>query len=185
MGLDVFQDVKEQADPEGILDALLGPRDRSRKWRCPFHEDKTPSFSARDGGLVCFGCAWRGDVFRFVGELEGLSPLEAVRRVADLSGLVLPEGPPPGGWPSKLSLQVDRLRWESERLKVAIEREGRLAIAAGWRRAFELGRARHEEEAFEVVAQVAAIERDQAAAEAEQRGQCGHGSGREAPCQVE
>ena len=49
MALDVFESVKAQADPVQILDALLGPRDRSKKWNCPFHPDKTPSLSEHGG----------------------------------------------------------------------------------------------------------------------------------------
>jgi DNA primase len=58
---------------------------------CPFHDEKTPSFSVRpDKGLYyCFGCQAGGDLFSFVMRLEGLEFPAAVRRVAELSGVAL------------------------------------------------------------------------------------------------
>lgn len=43
-------------------------------WQCPFHQDKTPSFSITPdgGGFICFGCGEKGDVFDFIGKIEGL-----------------------------------------------------------------------------------------------------------------
>jgi len=61
--------------------------------RCPFHEEKTPSFSvnASKGFYKCFGCGKGGNVFTFLMELEGLNFPDAVREVAEKSGVSLPE----------------------------------------------------------------------------------------------
>ncbi len=60
---------------------------------CPFHSEKTPSFSvnANKGFYKCFGCGKGGNVFTFVMELEGINFPEAVRSVAEKSGIPLPE----------------------------------------------------------------------------------------------
>ncbi|PKO58035.1 MAG: hypothetical protein CVU24_17910, partial [Betaproteobacteria bacterium HGW-Betaproteobacteria-18] len=57
--------------------------------RCPFHEDKTPSLSVNAGkGLFhCFGCGEKGDVFALVEKVKGIGFQEAVRYLADLSGV--------------------------------------------------------------------------------------------------
>ncbi|MBI2375207.1 MAG: DNA primase [Deltaproteobacteria bacterium] len=63
--------------------------------RCPFHDDKTPSFSV-DPTLKlyhCFGCGVGGDVFDFVMRREGVEFPEAVRQLAKELGVDLPERP--------------------------------------------------------------------------------------------
>lgn len=56
---------------------------------CPFHSEKTPSFSVSpDKGLYyCYGCHASGNIFTFVSQIEGLSFPESVARVAELSGI--------------------------------------------------------------------------------------------------
>ena len=60
---------------------------------CPFHKEKTGSFSvnAAHGYFYCFGCHEKGDVFTFVMKLENVSFPEAVRSVAIKSGIPLPK----------------------------------------------------------------------------------------------
>lgn len=60
---------------------------------CPFHSEKTPSFSVSpDAGLYyCFGCGKGGDVITFVREVENLEYMEAVRFLAQRAGLTVPE----------------------------------------------------------------------------------------------
>ena len=60
---------------------------------CPFHDEKTPSFSVAEDKqfYYCFGCKKGGNVFNFVQELEGLSFQEAVVRVAEMEGIALAE----------------------------------------------------------------------------------------------
>ena len=62
---------------------------------CPFHEEKTPSFSVNDerGFFHCFGCGAGGNAFTFLCRLEGLSFPEAVRRLAAKAGVSLPQAP--------------------------------------------------------------------------------------------
>ncbi|HLI00250.1 MAG TPA: DNA primase, partial [Acidimicrobiales bacterium] len=58
---------------------------------CPFHTEKSPSFSLNPelGVYYCFGCGARGDVITFVRELEHLSFVEAVERLATRAGVTL------------------------------------------------------------------------------------------------
>lgn len=63
------------------------------KGLCPFHQEKTPSFSVSPAKQVfyCFGCGKGGDVFKFVMLIENLSFPEALRRVAEKVGIALRE----------------------------------------------------------------------------------------------
>lgn len=60
---------------------------------CPFHSEKTASFSVSESKQIfkCFGCGEGGDVFRFLGQIENLSFPEAVRHLAERNGIPLPE----------------------------------------------------------------------------------------------
>lgn len=63
---------------------------------CPFHGEKTPSFAVSPDKHIfhCFGCGKGGKVVRFVMEIENLSFLEAVRKLAARAGLEMPEEDP-------------------------------------------------------------------------------------------
>jgi DNA primase len=71
----------------------LKKRGRNHVARCPFHNEKTPSFNVSEEKQIfmCFGCGLGGDVFRFVMQIEHLSFPEAVRFIADRCGIKLPE----------------------------------------------------------------------------------------------
>ncbi len=60
---------------------------------CPFHQEKSPSFSvnAQHSYFYCFGCHAKGDVFTFVQRIENISFPEAVRAVAQKAGIPLPK----------------------------------------------------------------------------------------------
>jgi DNA primase len=60
---------------------------------CPFHQEKSPSFSVNvaHSYFYCFGCHAKGDVFTFVQRIENISFPEAVRTVAQKSGIPLPK----------------------------------------------------------------------------------------------
>ncbi len=66
----------------------------SRTWACcPFHNEKTPSFSIRneDGIYHCFGCKESGDVIKFVQKMENLDFMDAVKMLAERAGMQIPE----------------------------------------------------------------------------------------------
>ena len=60
---------------------------------CPFHHEKTPSFSVNEAKQIfhCFGCGKGGGAARFVMEMESLTFPEAVRKLAGQAGLEMPE----------------------------------------------------------------------------------------------
>jgi len=60
---------------------------------CPFHTEKSPSFSVHSGLQIykCFGCGQSGDVFNFLMELQGLTFIEALKMLADQQGIPMPK----------------------------------------------------------------------------------------------
>lgn len=60
---------------------------------CPFHNEKTPSFSVSNvkGLYYCFGCSAHGDAFEFISQTESLSFKEALEKLASVAGVELPK----------------------------------------------------------------------------------------------
>ncbi|WP_313716956.1 DNA primase, partial [Arsenicicoccus bolidensis] len=86
--------VKERTSIEDVVREHVTLRSAgpgSLKGLCPFHDEKTPSFTVRPavGAYHCFGCGEGGDVIRFVQEVDHLSFVEAVERLAARSGVEL------------------------------------------------------------------------------------------------
>jgi DNA primase len=99
---DAIRAVRERASLVEVISDVVTLRRRGRTivGLCPFHAEKTPSFSVSEerGFYHCFGCGEHGDVFAFVMKTESLTFPEAVRRVAQRFGVPLPE-PSSGGAP--------------------------------------------------------------------------------------
>src|ERR1035441_4968739 len=96
MAGDFAQLVKQQADIVRVIGDYLKLRKTGAQnytGLCPFHKEKTGSFSvnATHGYYYCFGCHEKGDVFNFVMKMESLSFPEAVRAVATKAGIPLPK----------------------------------------------------------------------------------------------
>ena len=74
----------------------LAKKGREFSGLCPFHSEKTPSFTVNDDKAFyhCFGCGAHGDVIRFVTETEGLTFPEAVAKLAGMAGLTVPQATP-------------------------------------------------------------------------------------------
>ncbi len=93
---DFAQSVKQQADIVKIVEGYIRLRKagaQNYSGLCPFHKEKTPSFSVHAVRQFyhCFGCGASGDVFSFVGKIENVSFPEAVRIVAEKCGIPLPK----------------------------------------------------------------------------------------------
>ena len=60
---------------------------------CPFHSEKTPSFNVNDdeGFYHCFGCGVSGDAINFLRETRGLNFVDAIRELASIAGISMPE----------------------------------------------------------------------------------------------
>ncbi len=95
---EVVSQVREAADIVEVVGEQVRLKKRGKRWEglCPFHEEKTPSFSvdAEHGLYYCFGCHQGGDVFKFVMQSENLNFPEAVERLGRRYGVQLPPRSP-------------------------------------------------------------------------------------------
>ncbi|TXL62719.1 DNA primase [Aeromicrobium terrae] len=99
-----IQLVRERAKIDEVVEQYVTLRNAgggSRKGLCPFHDEKSPSFNVRpaQGYYHCFGCGVGGDSIKFLQEIEGLTFVEAVERLAGKYGIQLryEEGNAPSG----------------------------------------------------------------------------------------
>jgi DNA primase len=85
--------VKQAVDIVEVISAHTDLRRQGTRWvgLCPFHEERTPSFSvdAQEKLYHCFGCGVGGDTIKFIEEKEGLGFAEAVELLADRYGVEL------------------------------------------------------------------------------------------------
>ena len=93
---DFAQTLKQQADIVRIIGEYVKLRKsgaQNYQGLCPFHQEKTPSFSvhATNQFFHCFGCGVSGDVFSFVQKIENITFPEAVRVIADKLGVPMPK----------------------------------------------------------------------------------------------
>ena len=91
----------ELRDRTALVDLIgrkvsLQRRGREHTGLCPFHKEKTPSFTVNEekGFYHCFGCGQHGDAISFVMETENLSFPEAVERLANANGMEVPRATP-------------------------------------------------------------------------------------------
>ncbi len=93
---DFAQSVKQQADIVKVIESYIRLRKagaQNYSGLCPFHKEKSPSFSVHAVRQFyhCFGCGVSGDVFSFVGKIENVGFPEAVKIVAQKCGIPLPK----------------------------------------------------------------------------------------------
>ncbi len=91
----VINEIKYRNDLETVMAPYVDLKRRGKNLvgLCPFHNEKTPSFTVypENGSFYCFGCGAGGDVFSFVRLIENLDYIEAVKLLAERSGVVLPQ----------------------------------------------------------------------------------------------
>ncbi len=95
LAADFAQNLKLQADIVRVVgDYVQLKKSGAQNYSglCPFHKEKTPSFSvhATKQFYYCFGCGEKGDVFKFVQKIENISFPEAVRAIAQKLGVAMP-----------------------------------------------------------------------------------------------
>jgi DNA primase len=85
-----------------VLSAVIAPSVKliraGREWKacCPFHNEKTPSFTVNDdkGFYHCFGCSAHGDAIRFLTDQRGMQFMDAVKELAGKAGMEVPAPDP-------------------------------------------------------------------------------------------
>jgi DNA primase len=90
-----IDDLRRQADIVRVVQDYVTLKKKGANWMacCPFHKEKTPSFSVSPTKEIfyCFGCHKGGSVFNFVMEIERVPFPEAIKIVAEKAGVPLPQ----------------------------------------------------------------------------------------------
>ena len=90
---ETLQQIRDRIDIVDVISryVTLSKTGQNFKGLCPFHSEKSPSFSVSPGRQMfhCFGCAVGGDAFTFLMKQEGMGFMEAVQELAQLSGVTL------------------------------------------------------------------------------------------------
>ena len=89
-----IEEIRNRVRMSELIGRSIPVRRAGREYHalCPFHKEKTPSFTINDekGFYHCFGCGAHGDVINFVKEYEHLGYREAIERLASMAGLAVP-----------------------------------------------------------------------------------------------
>ena len=106
---EVVRRVRESTDLARLIGEYLPLRRAGGAWvaRCPFHEERSPSFSVNGarGFYFCFGCKAAGDAFSFLVQHEGMDFPEAVRHLGE-----------------RLGIEVEPERWQVLQRQAALAR---------------------------------------------------------------
>ena len=90
-----INEVKERNDITDVISGYVSLKrtGRNSKGLCPFHSEKTPSFTVYTdtASFYCFGCQTGGDVIGFIRKIENLDYVEAVKFLANRAGMAIPE----------------------------------------------------------------------------------------------
>ena len=90
-----IQELKMRCDITDVISSYVNLKKAGRNLvgLCPFHNEKTPSFSVspQNGFFHCFGCGVGGDVITFIKRIENLDYLDAVKLLAQRAGMAVPE----------------------------------------------------------------------------------------------
>jgi DNA primase len=135
---DTIDRVREAAEMVEIVSGKTDLRRAGTRWSglCPFHDERTPSFSVNpvEKLYYCFGCGEGGDVFKFVQQTEGLEFQEAVELLADRYNVRVER--------EEEDPRADARRRRRDRLMQLLDRAARFYTAYLW----ESGEAAHARE---------------------------------------
>src|SRR5574344_402240 len=92
---EVVEEIRQKNDIVDIVSGYVRLQKKGSNYfgLCPFHNEKSPSFSVSPNKQMyyCFGCGAGGNVFTFIMEYENYSFQEAIKFLADRAGVSLPE----------------------------------------------------------------------------------------------
>src|SRR3954453_311214 len=113
-----------------VLSSIIAPSVKliraGREWKacCPFHNEKTPSFTVNDdkGFYHCFGCGAHGDAIRFLTDQRGMQFMDAVKELAAKAGLEVPAPDPQARERSERTASLTEVmgevaKWYSDQLQ--------------------------------------------------------------------
>ena len=110
--------VRAETDIVALIGEHAALKKVGRRWQglCPFHGEKTPSFSvnAEEGFYYCFGCQAKGDAISFVRAIEHLDFVDAVRRLADKAGITIREDATSGRDSQRRKVYLDAMEQATE-----------------------------------------------------------------------
>ena len=91
---EIIEEVRERNDIVDVISSYVSLKRRGSSWfgLCPFHNERSPSFSvSREKQMYyCFGCGQGGNVYNFLEEYNRLTFIEALQQLADRAGIELP-----------------------------------------------------------------------------------------------
>ena len=97
-----LNELRERTDIESLISQYvnLSKRGRNPKGLCPFHNEKTPSFTVypESQSFYCFGCGAGGDAITFMRRIENLDYVEAVKQLADRATMIRSQSTASGFW---------------------------------------------------------------------------------------
>ncbi|MBE6778142.1 MAG: DNA primase [Ruminococcaceae bacterium] len=129
-----IQELIARNDVESVISAYVPLRRRGRNLvgLCPFHGEKTASFTVypETASFYCFGCHVGGDVITFIKQIESLEYMDAVRFLADRSGMKMPENSRENEQTSRMRVRILEINREAARLfhQVLYQPEGKIAL---------------------------------------------------------
>ena len=109
----IINEIRDRADIVAVISehVVLKKAGRNFKGLCPFHSEKTPSFSVSSEKRIyhCFGCGTGGNVFKFLMEIQHISFPDAIKILAERTGIPLPRNTS-GHHPDPRQKERDALR---------------------------------------------------------------------------
>lgn len=112
------EELKARSSIEDVVSSYVSLKRRGRTLvgLCPFHSEKSPSFTVYpdNGSFYCFGCGAGGDVITFIEKIDNLDYMESVRSLAQRAGMTVPESDTDRGL-AKLRIRLYELNREAAR----------------------------------------------------------------------
>lgn len=116
---EVIEEIRYRCDIEDVIGSYvtLKRAGSNQNGLCPFHSEKTPSFTVFPGtkSFYCFGCGAGGDVITFIQKIENLDYVAALEFLATRAGISIPNDPTPGGAPTVSRRRIYEMNLEAAR----------------------------------------------------------------------